>query len=100
MPVWEWAPFRDLPDSDWERTPIHELPEWVTTSPKTKRLLTCLLAMYMPEQGVDENLESALECWNFYADHPTPPALLPSGANRIEAKFGGFVMRPGINFTE
>lgn len=56
--------------------------------------------MYMPAQGIDENLESALECWNFYADRPTPPALPPGGANRVEAKFAGFVMRPGITLAE
>lgn len=100
MPVCEWAPGHDLPDPAWGRAPIHDLPESVTTSSVKKRLLTCLLAMYMPDRGIDENLESTLECWNFYVDQPTPPALPPSSENRIEAKFGGFVMRPGITLAE
>lgn len=100
MPFWEWAPGHGLPDSACGRAPIHGLPESLTVSPIKKRLLTCLLAMYMPDQGVDENLESALECWNFYADQPTPPALPSGSGGRIETKFGGFVMRPGITLVE
>ena len=100
MPFWEWVPGYDLPDSDCGRAPIHDLPESLTASPIKKRLLTCLLAMYMPDRGIDENLESALECWNFYADQPTPPVLPPGRRGRVEAKFDGFVMRPGITLAE
>ena len=62
-------------DFDLERTPITALPETVVATPWNKRLLTCLLAMYMPAEGVDENLETALECWNFHVAPPPTPAL-------------------------
>lgn len=60
---------------NWERTPITTLPETITVSPLKKRFLTCLLALRMPAEGIDENLESALECWNFHVAQPHHPAL-------------------------
>lgn len=60
---------------NWERTPITVLPETIEATPWKKRFLTCLLAMYMPAEGIDENLESALECWNFHVAPPHQPAL-------------------------
>ena len=35
-----------------------------------KRLLTCLLALQMPEAGVDENFETASDCWDYYTTMP------------------------------
>ena len=61
--------------SDWKRTPITVLPDTIEASPWKKRYLTCLLAMYMPPDGVDENLGSALECWNFYVEQPRLPVI-------------------------
>ncbi len=60
---------------NWERTPITALPETIAVSPLKKRFLTCLLALRMPAEGIDENLESALECWNFHVAQPHHPAL-------------------------
>ena len=51
------------------------LPETIEATPRQKRLLTCLLALYMPAEGIDENLELALECWNFHVAQPDQPAL-------------------------
>ena len=68
---------------DWERTPITVLPETIEATPWKKRFLTCLLAMYMPAEGIDENLESALECWNFHVTPPHRPAL-PAQPPRTE----------------
>ena len=60
---------------DMERTPITVVPETIAATPWKKRLLTCLLAMYMPAEGVDENLETTLGCWNFHVIQPHTPAL-------------------------
>jgi hypothetical protein len=68
---------------NWERTPITVVPETIQASPWKKRLLTCLLAMYMPQEGVNENLESALECWNFYIDQ-SPQLGIPAIQPRTE----------------
>lgn len=93
------AEFHILPQL-WEGTTITVPPESITTSPANKRYLTCLLAALMPEQGIDENFESALECWNFYADRPTPPALPSGGSNPVKTKFAGFSTRPGLVLAE
>jgi hypothetical protein len=72
-----------LDSFDWERTPITVVPETIEASPLKKRILTCLLAMYMPREGVNENLESALECWNFYVDQ-SPRLGIPAAQPRTE----------------
>jgi hypothetical protein len=76
------------------------LPESIKASALNKRYLTCLLAMYMPEQGVDENLDSAVECWNFYADQPTLRPLPPTDAPIWKAKITGFSTRPDLVISE
>ena len=93
------AEFHILPQL-WEGTTITIPPENITTSPANKRYLTCLLAMLMPEQGIDENFESALECWNFYADRSAPPALPPGRQNPVKTTFAGFSTRPGLVLAE
>ena len=85
---------------NWERTPITVLPETIESSSLKKRFLACLLAMYMPPEGVDENLESALECWNFYVDQPPQPAL-PATQPRTEmVNIVGVRTSPGMIFED
>ena len=40
-----------------------------------KRIKTCWLALRMPTEGVAENLETALECWDFYTERPPEPTI-------------------------
>ena len=85
---------------NWERTPITVLPEAIEAPPMKKRFLTCLLAMYMPLEGVDENLGSALECWNFYVQQPHQP-VLPQPKPRTEmVNIVGVRTSPGMIFED
>ena len=69
-----------------------EVPPW------KKRSLTCLLAMHMPAEGVDENLEAALDCWNFYADRPTAPTIPRVPPSTETVKVVGVRTSPGMTF--
>lgn len=91
-------PNNSLDTFDWERTPITALPDTIEASPWKKRLLTCLLAMYMPPEGIDENLGAALDCWNFYVDQPHVLAI-PAASPRTETvKVVGVSTSPGMTF--
>ena len=81
-------------------TPIDVPQESLTKSAVVKRYLTCLLAIYMPEQGVEEQLESAFECWNFYTDRPTLRPLPPTEPPVRKAKITGSSTRPGLVISE
>ncbi len=85
---------------DGERTPITAIPDTIEASPWKKRYLTYLLAMYMPPDGVDENLGSALECWNFYVDQPPVPAI-PAAPPRTEmVRIVGTHTSPSMTFED
>ena len=82
-----------------ERTPITDIPESIRESEAKKRAWTCLLAMFMPQQGVDELLETAVGCWNFYTDAPPPPA--PLTARSVgKATIVASTTRPGLIISE
>ena len=70
----------------------------IEASPLEKRRLTCLLAMYMPAEGVDENLGSALDCWNFYVDQPPAPAVPAASPSTETVKVVGVRTSPGMAF--
>ena len=69
-----------------------EMPTW------KKRGLTCLLAMYMPAEGVDENFETALDCWRFYVDQPPAPTIPTVPPSTEIVKVVGVRTSPGMTF--
>ena len=40
-----------------------------------KRIAACIVALIMPDAGVDDNLESSIDRFNYYADQLSLPAL-------------------------
>jgi hypothetical protein len=97
---WDDFPKFHVPSQLSEGKPITAPIESLARCPTEKRYLTCLLALLMPDQGIDENFETALECWNFYAHRPTPTALPSSGLNPVKVKFTGYSPRPGLVLAE
>lgn len=37
--------------------------------------MICWLALRMPTKGVDDNLKSTRECWDFYVNQPPVPII-------------------------
>ena len=64
-----------------------------------KRYATYLIALYMPENGVDENYETTLECLKHYIEEiemnkkEKPMQIEPK---IIKAKYVGTIARPGL----
>lgn len=85
---------------DGEPTPITAIPDTIEASPWKKRYLTCLLAMYMPADGVDENLVSALECWNFYVDQPSVPTITSARPRTQMVRIVDTHTSPGMAFED
>jgi hypothetical protein len=83
-----------------ERTPITDIPGSIRTSETKKRVWTCLLATFMPQQGVDELFESAVECWNFYTDTPPQVVQAQTASSVGKAKITGSGTRPGLIISE
>jgi hypothetical protein len=70
----------------------------VEAPPWKKRRLTSLLAMYMPAEGVDDNLGAALDCWHFYVDQPPAPAIPAASPSTETVKVVGVRTSPGMTF--
>ena len=65
-------------------------------SAKKRRILTCLLAIQMPDEGVNELYEDALDCWKFYTEQLPKPTIPTEPPKTVTAKFVGYSERPGI----
>ena len=96
---WDFVGFRMLPEI-LHGTPITVVPGIEQWSLANKRYVTACLAMHMPDEGVAENFESAVECWNFYAERPPELTKPPAAAPVRKAKVTGSSTRPGLIITE
>ena len=83
-----------------ERTPITDIPGSIRTSEAKKRVWICLMAMFMPQQGVDELFETAVGCWNFYTDAPPPPPPPRTAPSVGKATIVASTTRPGLIISE
>lgn len=66
-----------------------------------KRAYACLGALAMPQEGLDEHLESTIDRFNYYKEMLTLPAPSPNpGPPARIAEFAGFTSRPEFTIGE
>jgi hypothetical protein len=66
-----------------------------------KRAFACLGALAMPQEGLDEHLESTVDRFNYYQEIlalPTPSSRPATAAT--SAEFVGFTARPELTIGE
>ena len=66
-----------------------------------KRIAACILALKMPEAGVDENLQSTLDRLNYYQELSSFPAIQEkAGLTKISGSLSQIRNRPGLVLSD